>query len=307
MVSNMEIMPVHSKMKNYAPKGKVVWDSWFIKEKGEYHVFYLQADPLKRSGDLEYPTSVGHSVSKDLVDWKEIGTVLEPNEKGWDDAAIWTGSVVKKGKKFYMFYTGRTKKELMVQRIGAAVSDNLIDWEKFSENPVLVADKKYYQMENKRNKLGKVGAWRDPFVFEDKGKYFMTISARKNGKKKENNACVAIAESDDLTNWKVKKPILFGRGFDEMEVTQIVKYEGRYYLFFSSHERGDGLFCYHSDKLFGEYKPVNKDGFVVGEGIYGVRLVDGKDGVFRCIGWVKDRKLSMPFNIRIDGDKVCMC
>ena len=78
-------------MKNYSPKGKKLWDSWFIREGDEYHIFYLQAlpsdDPEKRHDDR---ISIGHAVSADLIDWKELPTALEPGDS-WDNFALWTG------------------------------------------------------------------------------------------------------------------------------------------------------------------------------------------------------------------------
>lgn len=318
---------------NFSPKRKILWDLWFIKDKRKYHAFYLQAkrtkNPEKRHNAK---VSIGHAVSKDLKKWKELPIALRPGKKGsWDDIGLWTGSVIKKGKKYYMFYTGRNSKRnvMWIQKIGLAISDDLINWEKFENNPILEAGKKYYEMSNVRNKLGKVGAWRDPFVFKDpkSGKYYMTISARKEGSKKEYNGCIALAESDDLINWEILPPILAPGRYDEMEASQVVYHKGKYYLFFNHGCDGGlyepkweekvgchtGLHCYYSKNLFGGYKPVNKDGVVVeyADKIYDIRLIHRNNDHYISLGWLNlgtdgdfIGKMSDPFCLVIDNDKV---
>lgn len=314
------------------PKGKFLWDLWFIKDKGKYHTFYLQAkktkDPEKRHNAK---VSIGHAVSEDLKKWKKLPTALKPGRKGnWDDIALWTGSVIKRGKKYYMFYTGRNSKKnvMWIQKIGLAISNDLINWKKFEGNPILEADKRYYEMSNGRNKLGKVGAWRDPFVFKGpkSGRYYMTISARKKGKRREYNGCIALAESSDLINWKILPPILAPGRYDEMETSQVVYNKGKYYLFFGVAWKNlyepqwekkvgthTGLHCYYSQNLRGKYKPVNGNGVVVehAEKIYDIRLLHKRGDEYIAIGWLHiDKKgkfigkMSSPFKIVIRKDKV---
>lgn len=319
-------------MINFAPRGKFLWDLWFIKDKGQHHVFYLQA---KRTKDSEKrhgaKVSIGHAVSKDLKRWKELPVALNPGRKGsWDDLALWTGSVIKNGPNYYMFYTGRKNKKNLkyIQKIGLATSSDLINWKKSGNNPILEADKKYYEMRNDKNKIGKVGAWRDPYVFKDpkSKKYFMTITARKKGRKREYNGCIALAESKDLINWKILPPILSPARYDEMETSQVIYHKGFYYLFFGvgwvglyepSWQRRvgihTGLHCYYSRNLKGPYKPTNNNGVVVehAEKIYDIRLLKAKGDSYTGIGWLnhsKDEKfigkMSLPFTIDIYGDKI---
>lgn len=314
---------------NFSPKGKFLWDLWFISDRGKYHVFYLQS---KRTEDAENRhnanVSIGHAVSRDLEKWEELPTALRPGKPGsWDDLALWTGSIIKKGGKYYMFYTGRNRDAVWIQKIGLAVSDNLMDWEKNDSNPVLEADERYYRMGNRKNKLGEIPAWRDPFVFRDpkSGRYYMTITAREKGRKVY-NGCIAIAESGNLADWKVLPPLLAPKRYDEMETSQMVYHKGRYYLFFGvgwrhSYEPGwkrkagvhTGLHCYYSDSLFGEYRPVNGNGVVVehAEKLYDVRLVQKKGNRYTAIGWLNlDEnkkfigKMSAPFELVIEKDRV---
>jgi len=315
----------------YHPKGKSLWDLWFLKDKKGFDVFYLQNNKAIAAKDRHDGVSIGHAFSKDLINWKEVSTVLEPGKKGeWDDLSLWTGSAIKKGKKYYMFYTGRNSKKNneWVQKIGLAISKDKLKWERYDKNPVLEAEGKYYSRYKKKNRLRKIPAFRDPDVFKDpkSKKYYMIFSARKRGFKSVYNSCIGIAESKDLINWKLKKPLFYPERYDEMECPQMVIHKGKYYLFFLvpweicyepewAEENGafPGLHCYVADSLYGDYKPVNVNGVVVSNGryIYGTRLLKNKRDVYTAIGWYNlDNesnfigKISEPYEIVIKGMSV---
>ena len=73
-----------------------VWDSWIADDGDLYHLFFLQAprslvDPARR----HTAATVGHATSRDLVSWDYLGECFGPADTGFDDLAIWTGSVVR--------------------------------------------------------------------------------------------------------------------------------------------------------------------------------------------------------------------
>lgn len=294
--------------KTYAPRGKYLWDSWFIKLNKEYHMFNLQAPHPKGSRRLkDNLVSVGHAVSKDLIKWKELPTALKPGKSDeWDNLSLWTGSTIKKGKKYYLFYTGRNKSCPLIQKIGMAISNDLIHWKKHPGNPIITAEKRYYCVENKKDKLNTEPAWRDPYVFKDpkSRKYYMLISAWAKGKTRLFKGCIAIAQSTNLIEWEILPPILSPGTFEEMETPQMIFYKNNYYLFFSSWAKDNkpawakrygshsGLYCYSSENLFGDYKPVNKNGVVIdnGEEIYDIKLLDNNKNKFTAIGWLNRDK-----------------
>lgn len=314
----------------YGPKGQLLWDSWFFKKNGAVHAFYLQSKPSKNPDEKhEKRITIGHAFSKDLVRWTELPVALEPGDgNAWDNLALWTGSVVEKDDLYYLFYAGRNKDSdrQWIQKIGVATSGDLIHWEKYKGNPVLEA-RKIYTMDNGRNALGKIGAWRDPFVFPESlfGTYWMTISARIRSKQREYNACVALAESKDLFHWKLGAPV-YGPGvYDEIECTQVIRHKGLWYLFFSTQASNyepnfaskiggafGGLHCVLSDSFFGLYRPVNGNGVVLAneKEMYDVRLIEDKGDDFFAVGWLKtpegkySGKFSLPFRVRIEGDRV---
>lgn len=315
----------------YSPKGMMLWDSWFFKKDNKFHLFHLQAPlskyPEKRHNDN---ASIGHAISTDLFNWKELPIALKPGAgDAWDNLALWTGSVIEKDGRYYLFYTGKNKTANVkwIQRIGMATSDDLYNWEKYVNNPILEADNKIYDMKNGKNKIGKIGAWRDPYVFQDPKikRYYMIIAARKKGIETEYNGCIAIAESDNLFNWKLLPPLIAPGIYDEMEVPQMIIHKGIYYLFFSTHASNykpgyakkvgafGGRHCYYSKELFGKYKPVNVNGVVYNneDSIYDLTIVSKNQDIFIAIGWLnKDSagkfigKLSHPIEMEIHRNKI---
>jgi len=318
--------------KNFGPaKGQLLGDSWFIKVRKDYHAFYLQAPPSEIPGERRSRRkTIGHAISKDLTNWNELPVALGPGrDDDWDNLSPWTGSIIEKDGTYFMPYTGVNSDpdKIWIQKIGMATSDDLITWKKYKNNPILKAKDPYY-IDNKKNILGVVGAWRDPFIFKDpdSDNYYMTISARLKGKQREYNGCVAIVKSQkDLFHWKILPPILAPGFYDEMETTQVIFHAGKVYLFFSTHARNykpdfarysggafGGLHCYFSNNLFGQYKPVNGNGVVLAneDEIYDVRLILNKDNDFFGIGWLKTKegryvgKMSAPLKLRIDEDRI---
>ncbi|MFW6225624.1 MAG: glycoside hydrolase family 68 protein [bacterium] len=317
--------------KYYSPKGMLLWDSWFIKKNDKYHAFYLQALPSKNHENRHNnKVSIGHAISTDLFNWKEFPTVLTPgNKNDWDSLALWTGSIIEKDGKYFMFYTGRRDKpnEKQIQRIGLATSNDLFNWKKYENNPIIEADNCIYDMNNNKNAIGKMSIWRDPYVFQDPktNKYYMIIAARKKGVETEYNGCIAIAQSDNLFDWKLLPPLLEPNIYDEMEVPQMIIHKGIYYLFFSTHASNykpdyakkmgsfGGKHCYYSSELFGTYKPINTNGIVYNyeNKIYGLNIIASQGNVFKALGWLNEDihgkfvgKLSHPIEMEINDDKI---
>src|ERR671910_3530110 len=83
-----------------------VWDSWIADDGDLYHLFFLQAPrSLGDPGMRHLSATVGHATSADLVHWDYRGECFGPAESGWDDLAIWTGSVVCDGGHWRVFFT----------------------------------------------------------------------------------------------------------------------------------------------------------------------------------------------------------
>jgi beta-fructofuranosidase len=73
-----------------------VWDSWVVDDGENYHLFFLQAPRSLGSPERRHTAArIGHATSTDLVERQYHGVALAPSANGWDDLALWTGSVVR--------------------------------------------------------------------------------------------------------------------------------------------------------------------------------------------------------------------
>ena len=179
---------------HYSPKNKYLWDFWMISSEKHYHLFYLQADRnLPSPDDRHEVASIGHAISPDLYQWREMGTVLEKGPDGeWDDTSLWTGSIIKKNDLFYMFYTSRFSREKRkVQRIGLAISEDLHHWEKYKGNPIITANPQWYET----SQISEDGLehWRDPYViYHPKKEFIMLLSVPKRMMEKPKQEVVSL-------------------------------------------------------------------------------------------------------------------
>ena len=208
-----------------------IWDSWYIWDGDVCHAFYLCAskglgDPNRRH---RY-TSVGHAISTDLVNWEILPDALSPSDSpAFDSWTTWTGSCVRGDDgKWWMFYTGTSREDGgQVQRIGAAVSDDLLNWAKVNQGPILSASGEFYE------KLGDSKwhdeAWRDPWVckLDDDDRWHMFITARANDGDVAERGVLGHAVSNDLINWEIMQPLSSaGQGFGQLEVFQYAEVDG---------------------------------------------------------------------------------
>ncbi|HEY7967798.1 MAG TPA: family 43 glycosylhydrolase [Solirubrobacteraceae bacterium] len=254
---------------------KWVWDFWFAKAAEEHHVFYLQAPrALARPALRHHHASIGHAVSRDLRTWRVLADALEPGPSGsWDDLATWTGSVLEHDGRWYMLYTGISRREQgLIQRIGLAISDDLVSWSKHPGNPVLEADPRWYDLLDLRRWRDQ--SWRDPWLFRHPadGSLHCLITARSSLGTADGAGVVAHARSLDMIDWEVLPPVTTPGDFAQVEVPQLVRMHGRYVILVScqaeDHSRArierlggaaaqTGTFVFASDGLFGDYECPN--------------------------------------------------
>lgn len=217
----------------YVHKDHHIGDAWYFidGDTGTIHMFYL-ANPLDGG-----PRFVGHAVSKDLVNWKELSPALQTGSSGtWDDLLICTGSVIQHTGRYWMAYSATSstdsslKEPYRFQRAGMAVSEDLLTWKKLPENPVTQAESPHYEQMSTAQR--KMVHWRDPFLFGDGNFIYQFVCARRSDGDIATRGTVALAQSTDMQTWKTLPPIEHDRIAEEMEVPQIYLIDGRWYLTF---------------------------------------------------------------------------
>lgn len=307
---------------------KWVWDFWFAEDGPDYHIFYLQAPrDLPEEKLRHWNVSIGHAVSQDLINWRILPDVLHPskNVADWDSASTWTGCVIYHNNIWYMLYTGVNRQENgLIQRIGLATSTNLIDWEKYAAEPVLVADPQWYEMLELDMWYDHV--WRDPWVFKLNGRFHAFITARSNQGHKSARGVIGYAWSDDLIQWQVGPPVTTPGEFSYMEVPQLVEINGRYYLIFcvgkdeyaeyrrqrSGIKLVTGIHYMVSDQPFGPFK-FSTDEFLLGDEVgsrYAGKIIRNPHGNWVLMsshawtdngGFIGDLADPIPLHIAPDG------
>ncbi|MBO3662695.1 glycoside hydrolase family 68 protein [Microbacterium stercoris] len=221
-----------------------VWDFWIADTGTEFHLFYLHAprslgDPHQRHRNA----MIGHAISADLREWRDLGPILGPGTPDrFDGTAKWTGSVVRGDDgRWRMFYTGsrflHPVEHTNIESVGVAVSDDLHEWEP-SERALITADSRWY--ETLADRTWHEEAWRDPWVYRDEDGWHMLITARAAhrtthpGVDRRDLGVVGHATSADLIEWTAAEPLSApGSGFGHLEVLQRFDWEGRTFVLFS--------------------------------------------------------------------------
>ncbi|MBB2977135.1 beta-fructofuranosidase [Microbacterium endophyticum] len=271
-----------------------VWDFWIADDGEQFHLFYLNAPRSLGDPHLRHRhTSIGHAVSADLRVWDDRGIVLQHGApESIDETSTWTGSVVKDGITWRMFYTGSRFLDPVVHRnietITAASSLDLHTWVK-DASTVLSADGRWY--ETLDDGTWHEEAWRDPWIYRAGSGWRMLITARANrvsgGTDPRDAGVVGLAESDDLVTWQAQAPLsAAGSGFGHLEVLQPFEWGGQQYVLFScdsTHLFGErsgqqgGIWAAVWDDARAEYA-VGEARLLADERLYAGRLVRPREG-----------------------------
>ena len=278
---------------------KWIWDSWFVFDGERHHVFYLSAsralgDPERRH---RHPI-VGHAVSDDLTNWTVLRDALIISESpAFDSWTTWTGSVVHGDDgRWWMYYTGTSREDGgNIQSVGAAVSNDLLVWEKVSSEALVRADPTWYEVLDPS--VWHDQAWRDPWVFKREDTWHMLVTARSNVGEPRTRGVIGHATSTDMLNWTVQPPLSEpGHDFGQQEVYQYAEVDGVPILLFCcgwrelSKERQQqmgqldatyslAINADFSDVDFAKAKPF------LHNPVYAGRLIQGKDGGWNLIGF----------------------
>jgi beta-fructofuranosidase len=279
-----------------------VWDSWTADDGERFHLFFLKAP--RTLGDLtrrHTHASVGHATSTDLAHWAIQPDVLAPAAGGWDDLAIWTGSVVRGDDGLWrLFYSGLSKRRgygSRDQRIGAAVSADLTTWTRVSERPIVAPDPTLYKTLDEDPAAS--ATWRDPFVFKDPDGdgWHMLITARKQGAPRLRDGVLGHARSHDLATWELQPPLTEPAGFGELEVAQARVIDGQPLLLFTCHPDQQapeqverfGRLCTWSAPgaaLTGPWDIAAARPFEAAPDLYAAPLVQRRDGSHALLGFL---------------------
>ncbi len=160
--------------------------------------------------------------------------VLDVGQPGaWDDKGCGCFSVVEANDRFHLYYMGAGEKNSW--RIGLATSENGIDWQRSSANPVLPQ--------------GSAGSWDDkavsmPYVLNDNGRLSLYYSGSGKG------GGFGLATSKDGVKWQRhgNAPVLLGNG-GSMDPC-VRKFDGRFHIWYVG-QRGKSYRLFHATSADG--------------------------------------------------------
>lgn len=163
------------------------------------------SDPLRMDLSWRKNDTVAVAFSEDGVTWTSPRATLAPEPStGWEDA-VNRNCVLKIGDKYMMWYTGQANGK---SYIGAAESDDGLDFRRLSDKPVLSPEEEW-EGESVMN----------PCVLYEDGRFRMWYSA---GETYEPNV-LCFAESEDGVHFKKSplNPILTNAPENEYEKDRI--------------------------------------------------------------------------------------
>ena len=157
---------------------------------GYYHLFY-QSNP---NGPYWAQIRWSHWVSEDMVHWKYVKEAVVPTKDICPDG-VWTGGAVigPDGTPWLVITAGTTTTTYSGQNIAFAhcadpTDPYLEEW--------VVEDKVAITQEAG---MGKINQFRDPFIWQDEGVYYMMVGSGKEG---ASSGGALFFTSSDMRDWE---------------------------------------------------------------------------------------------------------
>ena len=254
----------------YTSRGFREWeigDIDVIRRGDQYHLFHLV---------LPNHDYIAHAVSDDGMTWKRTRNALYTGEPGeWDDDMLWTMHVTRNpGRRtFEMFYTGLHRAEKgYIQRIGLAVSRDLMHWRKENEHNLPLAPRGVHCEAAGESDRGWV-SFRDPYLFRHEKQDWLILCARVPRGLVSRRGCVGLVRRTD-EGYVIEPPLFFPRVYDDVECPCLVVLEGQFYLIGSIREDMEVQY-WCSETFRGEYRSFRSN-VLLPKGNYAARTM--RDG-----------------------------
>ncbi len=205
---------------------------YFDEQSGTFYIYYLR-DVWNDATHQRHPWYAFTTEDFSSFDNVAAGEIIASSNQGCEqDYAIGTGSVIKKDDVYYGFYTGHnpnypsscvTVKEGVMLATSTSPSSGFTKSTSFST----IYAPSGMQFDEQDN-------FRDPYLFEDSGTYYMLVSARANVSGTWRGV-LASYKSLDLLSWTYDG-IFYDGGTDNyfmLETAQVFNLGDTYYLIFS--------------------------------------------------------------------------
>ncbi|MFC6943002.1 glycoside hydrolase family 68 protein [Salinirubellus sp. GCM10025818] len=278
-----------------------IWDTWLLRNRdgsiaeidGWRVILSLTAPSDLLPGKRHDVATIRYFYSRDGRRWHSGGPVFSGGELG---SRQWAGSVLHDDGDVYLYYTAAGESDeahLSYTQYLAMADGGTVEADEeglriegpWEHRAVLHPDGDRYETESQSR--GMTYTFRDPWFYEDPetGRTYLVFEGNTpvpegseacggDPAQQEFNGSVGLAESPtgDPTEWELREPLLDAVCVNqELERPHVVRRDGRYYLFVSSHRHTfapgidgvDGFYGFVADSLRGEYRPLNDSGLVV--------------------------------------------
>lgn len=250
-------------------------------DNGRFHIFFLHDAQSKPAGQGFH--AIHQFESADLTSFSYGGEMIPYGSASQPDFAIGTGSVIKVGDTYYMYYTGHNGIADFLQHnpresVLYATSNDLKNWTKNSSFK-LTAPPGYYNFD-----------FRDPHVFfnSEKNVYWMLLSTQTDSRK----AVILLFTSNNPAsdNWTLRGPLYTTTEEERylmMECADVFKMGDFWYMFFSENWGAKGTHYRIADSSEGPWRTPAND-MLDGEFFYAAKTA--MDGNKRyAFGWTARR------------------
>lgn len=253
----------------YSSKGFSDWeigDIDVVVAGGVFHLFHLIIP------NHDY---IAHAVSRDGISWKRVKNALYAGEPGdWDDDMLWTMNVAGGPGRWRMLYTGLSRKDSgRIQRLGAAVSDDLYRWEKIASKPFpLSPEGPHYEAAdcNPRTWV----SFRDPFLFKDGETEYVAFCGRTRQGAVFRRGCAGVLRLGERSA-EFLPPLHWPRVYDDVECPCVFSLGGLWFLVGSIREDVQVRYWY-AERPLGPYQAPSEN-VLCPKGNYAARIAfDGE-------------------------------
>jgi beta-fructofuranosidase len=153
---------------------------------GDWHVFFQHNPAEALWGNMTW----GHAVSRDLIHWQTLPNAIRPGPGHYDQAGIYTGSIIAAQGGYWAFYTSVSSIHPLRQTQSLATSQDLITWSKYENNPLIFGPPR-----------NNAETFRDPQVWRENDHYYMLIGGEKPNRQ---GGQAFLYRSTDLLRWEYR-------------------------------------------------------------------------------------------------------
>ncbi|MBN1349739.1 family 43 glycosylhydrolase [candidate division KSB1 bacterium] len=247
-----------------------------------YHLFYLK--DYRNIASHGEGTPWFHLVTRDFVDFEELGEAIPRGAADSQDLWIFTGSVIEHDKLFHIYYTGHNSHFANtgkpVQVIMHATSSDLKSWTKDIEFGLGAPASSEYEPDD----------WRDPFVFrnDEQSEYWMLIAARRKNGPSRHRGLIALASSPDLHQWRIREPFWAPNLYYTHECPDLFRIGEWWYLVYSTFSERHVTHYRMSKSLDGPWLAPANDAFDT-RAYYAAKTAGDRKKRF-AFGWLATRE-----------------